>query len=292
MVKRVLWLLNFDAELELAAPTQYRASTKMLSNMADLEARFVRPADEEFLDYHPGIALPEDLAEARAWCPTPSALRRLADAGFATVRSPGLGVLQRVNHRAFAARLDPCLPGAFFSTNAEEVLQHLADAEPRTAWLLKRPYGFSSRMRKRVTAACLSAAEERWIAASMQDYGIGLQVEPFVQVLADFALHGLVREDAGLELGTPTRQVLDDKGVWQESRRIEAAELRSDEEEALRHAGEVAGRALASEAYFGPFNVDAYRWRDAQGNERFHSLSEINVRYSMGWYIGMAAELP
>ena len=125
----------------------------------------------------------------------------------------------------------------------------------------------------------------------MEAYGIGLQVEPFVNVLADFALHGLVRADGSFALGTPTRQLIDDNGAWHASRRIEKAELRRDEEDALLGAGERVGRALASKDYFGPFNIDAYRWRDQSGADQFHPLSEINARYSMGWYIGMSSSL-
>ena len=290
-MKRVLWLLNFDAEFELAAPDDYVASTKMRSNMADLVERFVRPSDEESFVLQPGEPLPDALVEARAWCLTPTALKTLTAAGFAALRSPSLAILQSVNHRAFAGKIGPSLPGAFFSTNVEEVRERLASGEVGKSWLLKRPYGFSARLRKRVLTGRLAEAEQRWIAASMEAYGIGLQVEPFVNVLADFALHGLVRADGSFALGTPTRQLIDDNGAWHASRRIEKAELRRDEEDALLGAGERVGRALASKDYFGPFNIDAYRWRDQSGADQFHPLSEINARYSMGWYIGMSSSL-
>jgi hypothetical protein len=38
---------------------------------------------------------------------------------------------------------------------------------------------------------------------------------------------------------------------------------------------------LRDAGYFGPFGIDAYRWRDG-ATQYFNPRSEINARYSMG----------
>jgi hypothetical protein len=50
------------------------------------------------------------------------------------------------------------------------------------------------------------------------------------------------------------------------------------------------GRALFAAAYFGPFGVDGFVYRDHDGGLRLQPRSEINARYSMGFAIGFGRE--
>ena len=59
----------------------------------------------------------------------------------------------------------------------------------------------------------------------------------------------------------------------------------SDETEVTGNLGE----ALAGAGYFGPFGIDAYRYRDRAGALRLQPRSEINARYSMGFAVGLGA---
>ena len=54
----------------------------------------------------------------------------------------------------------------------------------------------------------------------------------------------------------------------------------------LKRAARCAAEALLEAGYFGPFGIDAYRWR-AGAAAHFNARSEINARYSMGWATGM-----
>jgi hypothetical protein len=51
-----------------------------------------------------------------------------------------------------------------------------------------------------------------------------------------------------------------------------------------------AGDALRAAGYRGPFSIDAYLWRDADGVLRLQRLSEINARLTFGLVARAAAE--
>jgi hypothetical protein len=85
-------------------------------------------------------------------------------------------------------------------------------------------------------------------------------------------------------LGEPTRQMCDDSGVWRGT--VLATDLEPSEAAALRSSVQTAAEALLGAGYFGPFGIDAYRWREG-ARIHFNARSEINARYSMGWATGM-----
>jgi hypothetical protein len=225
----------------------------------------------------------------RAWCPTPQALSALARAGARLPAAPPVEVIRRVNHRRFCADLGQGLPGARYVATRAELASAVGAGKGR--WVLKRPFGFAGRGRLRVTAGRLGAAEERWIDASLAS-GEGLQVEPWVERAGDFALHGHLSPSGAILLGEPTVQRCDASGAWIESARAEPGALSAPEREALFGATEEAAQALLSAGYFGPFGVDAFRFRDLGGALHFNPRCEINARYSMGWAIGMGARRP
>ena len=125
----------------------------------------------------------------RAWCPTPRALRRLEKAGAIPVPAPDFAVLRRVNHRRFSAELGQTLPGACFVATLAELTAVVAGESPSGQWLLKRPFGFAGRGRRRVARGRLDATALGWVQASLRT-GEGLQVEPWVERIADYGLHG------------------------------------------------------------------------------------------------------
>ncbi len=291
---RVAFVANLDAELELMAPDAYRPSSRMVAGMA-ARATFVQRQLAHALGAEVELLVPGERTRARdgcdtslCWCPTPIAQQALREASAPPTDAPPLSVLQRVNHRAFCAALSPQLPGARFVRTLAELEAVLAAPRPSRGLLLKRPFGFAGRARKLVAAdAPLDGALRTWAAASMQAYGVGLQVEPWVEIEAEFALHGLIARDSRVELGTPTRQRVDADGAWLASARVEDGDIDPVERQLLRATAEQVAHALIAAGYDGPFGIDAYRYRAADGAVAFHPLSEINARLSMGYVAGM-----
>jgi hypothetical protein len=115
-------------------------------------------------------------------------------------------------------------------------------------------------------------------------------VEPLVERLLDVGLHGMLDAAGGLLTGTPTVQQCDEGGAWRGTE-PGAAALAPAELRALHEASQGCARALHAAGYHGPFGIDAFRWRDASGRLRFRALCELNARYSMGWFTGMAEHL-
>lgn len=311
MVMPIAWVFNLDADEELRRPEGYVPTAAMLRRIRRYIpslAELARPGDvildipdagyrDESLQNEgapAGIAAAKATLRGRfvgqAWCPTPSALTCLGQAGARLPATPSLPVLQRVNHRAFCAQLGQTLEGARFVSTVAQLEEHMSRF-PISTWLLKRPFGFSGRSRRRVAFSHLSQADRRWIDASMQE-GAGLQAEPWVHRLADFALHGYVDVAGSTHFGQPTLQECDEAGAWIRTRPAGPADLPDDEEELLREAAVASAQALFQAGYFGPFGLDAYRWRDDQGRAHFNPRSEINARYTMGWHIGVGSWRP
>lgn len=289
MVTRSAWVLNFGAEDELAEPDRQSSARALEARRAaleDLVRDLLAPGD---LIVHDDTRLAPAALIGRAWCPTPRALRLLTKAGARPLPAPPLEVLRRVNHRAFSAELGQTLPGARFVRNRTELDATLA--QEATGWLLKRPFGYAGRGRLRVLPGAILESEERWIEASLRT-GEGLQVEPLVERIADFALHGYASRAGVVVLGAPTHQECDAAGVWRSSTRAAFGELAPEEKSALTHAATQAGLALTNARYFGPFGLDAFRWKIKNGEIRFNPRCEINARYSMGWAAGMGTLRP
>jgi hypothetical protein len=142
-----------------------------------------------------------------------------------------------------------------------------------------------------VRAEEVLGAARGWIEASLRSFG-ALVVEPWVNREADFGQHGYLTGAGALVLGAPTRQQMAPEGAWMGSERVSPGDLGVEEAELLAGALREAGLALRAAGYFGPFGVDAFRWRDEHGRLQFDPRCEINARYSMGWAVGMGEQRP
>jgi hypothetical protein len=286
------WFLNLDADDELSRPLGYGPSQAMLARSAELAchvSRLLGPGDI-VIGEGPSDRRAQG-CEGRAWCPTPRALRAIEASGARVPPAPAVHVLRRVNHRRFCAGLGQMLPGAAYVDAMADLVEAIAGPSPLGQWLIKRPFGFAGRGRRKVIAGPLSRPDEAWVAASLRA-GEGLQVEPLVSRTGDFALHGHISRDGQLDLGEPTLQSCDENGAWKSTTAAAPQDLSGIELRALLDAARDAANALIDSGYFGPFGIDAYRWRDAGGTPRFNPRSEINARYSMGWAIGMGSRRP
>ncbi|MEQ9319374.1 MAG: hypothetical protein RIF41_09440, partial [Polyangiaceae bacterium] len=280
------WVLNLDADRELAHPEGFNPRPKDLARaeahhdaLAALvgDHRVVRPTDRQgSARGHEGIC----------WCPTPWALAQLERVGAEPPPAPPLPVLQRVNHRAFCAALGPTLPGAVFTRSSAEALTVVSRPTPTGSWLVKHPFSFSGSGQLPIYGDRLTDGERERIERTIQKDG--LQIEPRVERLADFAIHGEVVAGGDLRIGRPVIQTVTPRGTWQRSTVAGPEDLSTEERDALLAEGERVGEALRRAGYFGPFGVDAFRYRWWDDQARFNPRCEINARYTMGWAQGMS----
>jgi hypothetical protein len=281
--RRSAWVLNLDAERELATPDAHTSSVRIMQRLPELVGALgtLLGPEDVVLGEHDVMSGPW---LGRAWCPTPHALWLLQKAGTTPVPAPDFAALRRVNHRRFNAELGQTLPGARFVADVAELSAVIAGECPTGQWLIKRPFGFAGRGRKRVARGILDPRVTSFVDGSLRR-GEGLQVEPWVERVSDYALHGFLSANGAITLGEPTRQVCDDNGAWKKT--TLDVDLDANETAALGASARLVAEALVAAGYFGPFGVDAYRWRES-ATVRFNPRSEINARYSMGWATGMS----
>ncbi len=308
-MRPVAWLLNLDADHELARPRGYTPSAARRARGAAMAERLVGLVREDDVVLNPwASAEPRRLGAGwvgRAWCPTPSARRQLARVGAELGPAPDFEVVRRVNHRRFAHELGGQLPGAAWLEDEASVLRALARGSTTGAWVLKRPFGMAGSGRRVLRHAALSAHDATWLRASIARDG--LLLEPWVDIVDELALHGFVDRDGAVTLGEPCRLKVDAHGAWVDTRVLgepvaqapgpasqpgaDAPPAAPSERSALVWRARQVADALVVEGYFGPFGIDAYRFRD-DGRVLLHPLSELNARYTMGWAIGMGARRP
>jgi hypothetical protein len=280
------WLLNLDADVELADPRRYRGDPAREARIRGLYARMqlltdardrVLDADTRALAAHMRVL---------AFCPTPSALARIAALGLEPPAAPALEVLQTANSRAFCAELGQTLDEARYVSSMEMLERAIQDARQVETWVLKRPFGFAGSERRRITRGVLDPST-RGFAERRFRAGRGLQLEPWLRRGHDFALHGyLSAQDAGtarLHVGPLIRQHCDPMGRWLRSERCAPDALAPEHLRLLRHELERSAEGLRALGYFGPFGIDAFEYENRHGQATFQPRSEINARFSMGY---------
>lgn len=292
------WVLNLDAESELAAAQRYAPTAHLRAIVERERTRLVgsllRPGDvlvtEESLARDPLAAA--GLAGV-AWSPTPTALALLRRAGARLDETPSLATLRTVNARPFAAAVRAQFAGASFEKSIasclDEVLALLARPAPH-GWLVRRTFGAAGRGRRRIASGRPRADETAWIEASLR---IGpLVIEPWVEVLLEHTRSGWVGRDGAVTISRPCFQKVAEHGAWLGTERAARGALSREDDAALAGAFESAGRALAAAGYFGPFGIDAYHHRalDGSGRAVLNPLSEINARFTMDWATAMSDE--
>jgi hypothetical protein len=291
-VSGVGWVFNLDAEDELSRGgphTPTKETRARVESLLPVLAKLMRPEDEVLW---PATQPALSAQWGRAWCPTPWATAQLQRAGLKVPAAPPASVLRQVNHRRFAHELGQALPGARFVQTQSELLEALSDSKRLASvsvernWLMKRPLGYAGRGRRKIASADLSQADRVWVDAALKS-GDGLQLEPLVLRELDVGLHGWLSAEGTLILGEPTVQIIDASGTWVSTQRAPATALTSEERGQLEAAARATAQALTSVGYFGPFGLDAFRWRAPDGATHFQPRCELNARYSMGWAIGM-----
>lgn len=277
------WLLNLDAELELRKPQRYHPTRATLAACRSFEQQaraLLAPGDVVVDRGSIKDSLTAKGYQGVAWCPTPSALAFLERAGAFPPAAPPLSCLQQVNNRRFHASLGQVLPDARFVASSEEARELLS--RPTTSgWMVKRGFGFAGRGNRRFPPNP-TADDWRWLEHALVDGGV--QIEPWFQILLEVSLHGYLSTNGELQLGIPCTRNGADSYCY--VRAQDASSLPPDETTALREQVARVGQALHGAGYFGPFGIDAFRYRSGSG-VAFNARSEINARYTLAYAVGM-----
>jgi hypothetical protein len=307
---RRLWVLNLDAELELErAGRSYQTPLRVAQALAPMSARariLLAPQDLCLVEPAAIGAARESVLDARgepvtggatapgaggislagcrglAWCPTPTALRRLSRAGAVPAASPPLDVLHRVNHRRFYLELGGGAPGARYVADEAELAATLA--QPSRAWLCKKPFGYSGRGQRRIPPAP-SPDDRRWLADALRSGGF--LAEPWLDLALELGVHGFIEQNGRVTLGRICVQLTDRYRAWLSTRVARDDEVSREQASALLARAEAMAAALWAAGYFGPFGIDAYLYRTASGGIALNPSSELNARFSMGFAIGL-----
>jgi hypothetical protein len=287
MATRYAWVLNLDAEAELTRPLGYHPTARMRQTLAAVRPKLIGlvGADDVVLPEDP---LPRPLFKGyvgRAWCPTPRALRLLTKSGASVPEAPSLACLQNVCSRRFNANLGQSLAGATYVTELDAALAVVERLAKGGGSVLKREYGFTGRGQRRITALPLPD-DLKWMQQALR-LG-GLQIEPKLKLESEYALHGHLTPEGAVRFGGLTGQRVDHFGSWVESYSVPQGELDPAFHRAFQTSTEQVSVALHSAGYFGPFGVDGFVFRDAQGARCFNPKSDVNARYTMGYAVGMS----
>jgi hypothetical protein len=286
MAADIAWLLNLDADLELQDPVTYRRAKLSAVRIAELKSRVADLIAEgdAVLDAPGRDALPTSPSTiAQAFCPTPRALSRIAELGLRPPPAPPISVLRRVNDRRFCAELGHGLDNACFALDMATLEQHLARFAA-TTFVIKRAFSFAGREQRRVYGGVLDSSTRGFCMRSFE-HDEGVQVEPWVDRLADFSRHGYLTRRGDVLIGETREQHCDAMGRFVRMS-TEPASVTQEEAASLASTVSATGEALASAGYFGPFGIDGFRYRfpDApDGQTSFNPRCEINARFTMGY---------
>lgn len=287
-----VWLLNLEAETELAQPRTPHDPTRIARERPELIARLgeLVPRGDDVLTQAAGPSLAGK--RCMVWSATTSARAVLEARGADLSHLPSAAVVARVSSRAFAAeQLGLLLPGAQLVHSQEAADRALAAGSISGKLLLRKMFGFAGRGRRIAQAGALSESDLNFARKAVNEGG--LLIEPYVERTSDVSLHGFC-DERGVVVGEPTVATLNDGGVWQASSRDPS--MRSDYVSALREQLLRAADALLAAGYRGPLGIDGFTYvasRDqAQIQPQICARCEVNARYSMAWAIGMAGQRP
>jgi hypothetical protein len=148
------------------------------------------------------------------------------------------------------------------------------------SYVIKRAFSFAGREQRRVQQQV--DASTRGFCARSFARGEGLQIEPWVERLADFSKHGYLTRGGVLSSGPTREQHCDPLGRFV-SVSTAPASLADSEAKALSNQLQLTAAALTVAGYYGPFGIDAFRYRLPNGEIGFNPRCEINARFTMGY---------
>lgn len=320
--RRILANLLAEDQLAQRRSSPPRTVLETVARMAPLLRVFARegdrlwspaPIDPESLPEVPGLPRPifesgpGDLPPAGdvlAWCETPEAAAHRGGARGEVdlswdeplheivwkLPTPPPAVVATVHHRAFclevAEDLGCALPGAQMVESMAELDRVLQTAPP--SWVVKAPLSASGRSRyiERNGPALFDPKERRTVERLFERHG-SLLFEPWMDRTEDFGVSALLGASE-LRIVGIHRQQVDRKGQFVG---IDLhPELSPEDRRRLLETTEAVAAALRSAGFVGPFGIDAWCYRRADGEVVLNPLGEINARMTFGLVAWATAE--
>ncbi len=245
--------------------------------------------------------------EVLAWCETPTAMAHRGGARAGPGRSPGT---RRCTISSGSCRPPPPRSSPRFTTAAFISRSRRRSAAPyralggwspsrtstarstavRQSWVVKAPFSASGRSRyiERNGPGLIDPKARRTVERLFAYHG-ALYFEPWMERTEDFGVSALLADgaDAELRIVGIHRQRVDRKGQF-EGIDLDAG-LSAQDRDRLLQTVEAVAAALRREGYAGPFGIDAWRYRRADGALILNPLGEINARMTFGLVAWTAA---
>ena len=196
----------------------------------------------------------------------------LPDAPWRVAWCPPGAAAQRTNARSFsfhlARRLGVLLPG----TQLLETPAALGRAAfPAGPWVFKAAYAVAGRDHVHGSGGPPAPDVTRRIQRLIDAQGPGV-LEPWVPRIEDFG-YGSDAGVHGLEV--------DARGAFR-GITVPGPSLDPAFEEAIDHTRAAVEHALRAEGHVGPYGIDAWTYRTAEGRAALHALGEVNARMTFG----------
>jgi hypothetical protein len=194
---------------------------------------------------------------------------------------PPAEVLIKANARETFSAFDP-LPGASVAESLGELREAL-ESEPlarsgqgasdRPAWVLRR--SLSCAGGGRLVAESWGDEVASWGSAALAAGPV--EVQPLVDIVDEYSIHGWLDRGGELRYGAPL--------CWRPAEDAQAVggppPLSELEMATISDSARGVGSSLRSLGYFGPFGVDAFRWRRADGSTRLQVGTDVNARWTL-----------
>lgn len=287
----VVWILNLDAEEEWAHerahPDQIYVRSPKLEAVLRAKRRpllthLVQPQDWVWPSEHGRVA-PAG-TRAIAWSPTRSAERIARERGWVWEDRFPTSLLPEVQDKAFWASWTERagLPGPCRAVvTSWDELAAAWSPSAATPWRLRRPLGAAGRHAQLVTDPEPDARTRAWIDASFAQGA--LIAEPQQNLAWEASTCGWIDQNSQV-LVFPTRhQNVDAQGAWLSAGSLLHADEPPNCVKDLQKAARLVGAQLAQRGYRGPFSVDGFAYRRADGSLGLQAAGDINARWTMAF---------
>jgi len=212
-----------------------------------------------------------------------TSLKRLAESRDWTWNHPDPELVKTWNDRLTSVEQEqrglPADTVPHLIGSVEELISLLTDRSDGKRWLVKARFGMSGRERLVGEGTKLSPAQVGWLKKRFVQQQT-LIWEPWMDIVDEVGLQYEISQAGSVRFLAALPLLNSSSGEYLGSRLVLSADDHS-----LWRPAIALGESLANEAgetgYFGPFSVDAVRFRDRDG-DHLRPVMDINARWTMG----------